>query len=150
MGAQLSDRAVGVRCFCERLRRTRAQVYENGGLDVSLGVLRVRAFAWLFFGLLPVMVGVACGYAFAGQSSPGLERISLSNLLAKDFKGKGWTKHKQLLRQEQHVRRVGTTQTGRGAAAAATWIFCGDESRRRRGRNVEIPWRPVGRDADIP
>ena len=44
-------------------------IYENGGLDVSLGVLRVRAFAYLFLGLLPVMVGVACGYAFAGETS---------------------------------------------------------------------------------
>ena len=27
-----------------------------------------------------------------------------------------------------------------GAAVAATWIVRGDESRRRRGRDVDIPW----------
>ena len=31
----------------------------------------------------------------------------------------------------------------RGDAAGATWIFRGDESRRRRGRDVNIPWRRV-------
>ena len=34
-------------------------------------------------------------------------------------------------------------ETSRGGAAAATWIFRGDESRRRRGHDVEIPWRRV-------
>ena len=34
-------------------------------------------------------------------------------------------------------------ETSRGDAAAATWIFHGDESRRRRGRDVDIPWRRV-------
>ena len=33
--------------------------------------------------------------------------------------------------------------TGRGDAAAATWIFGGDESRRRRDRDVDVPSRPV-------
>ena len=32
-------------------------------------------------------------------------------------------------------------ETSRGDAAAATCIFRGDESRRRRGRDVRIPWR---------
>ena len=32
-------------------------------------------------------------------------------------------------------------ETSRGAAAAATRIFRGDESRRRRGRDVDIPWK---------
>ena len=26
---------------------------------------------------------------------------------------------------------------------AATWIFCGDEAPRRRGRDVDIPWRRI-------
>ena len=70
-----------------------------------------------------------------------------------------------------------SVETSRGDAAAATWIFRprtwifrGDESRRRRGRDVDILWRPVaatprprreysletssgdaaGRDVDIP
>ena len=39
----------------------------------------------------------------------------------------------------------------RGGATAATWTFRGDESRRRRGRDADIPWsrRRRGRDADI-
>ena len=37
--------------------------------------------------------------------------------------------------------------TNRGDAAAATWIFRGDESRRRRGRDVDIPWRQSHGDA---
>ena len=51
---------------------------------------------------------------------------------------------------------------GRGGAAAVTWIFREDESRRRRGRHVDSPWRRGGavaatwicrgesRDVDIP
>ena len=31
----------------------------------------------------------------------------------------------------------------RGDAAAGTWILCGDASRRRRGWDVDIPWRPA-------
>ena len=31
----------------------------------------------------------------------------------------------------------------RGDAAAVTWIFRRDRSRRRRGRDVDIPWRPA-------
>ena len=58
-----------------------------------------------------------------------------------------------------YFRRVDIPQTGRGDAAAATWMFrggeswrrrgCdrwtfrGDGSRRRRGRDVDIPWRRV-------
>ena len=40
-----------------------------------------------------------------------------------------------------YVRRADTPQTGRGDAAATTWIFRGDGSRRRRGYDVDIPWR---------
>ena len=63
-------------------------------------------------------------------------------------------------------RDVDGLRTGRGAAAAAAWIFRGgarptaargrfrgDESRRRRGRDVDIPRgsrRRRGRDVDIP
>ena len=36
-------------------------------------------------------------------------------------------------------------ETGRGDAAAATWIFLGDGSRRRRGRDVDIPRRTGAR-----
>ena len=32
-------------------------------------------------------------------------------------------------------------ETSRGDATAATWIVRGDESRRRRGRDVDSPWR---------
>ena len=39
----------------------------------------------------------------------------------------------------KHVRRADVPQTSRGDAAAATWIFREDESRRRRGRDVDIP-----------
>ena len=38
------------------------------------------------------------------------------------------------------LRRGYSVVTSRGGAAAATWIFRGDESRRRRGYNVDIPW----------
>ena len=34
---------------------------------------------------------------------------------------------------------VDLPKTSRSDAAAATWIFRGDESRRRRGRDVDIP-----------
>ena len=39
--------------------------------------------------------------------------------------------------------RAAIPPTNRGGAAAATWTFRGDESRRRRGRDVDIPWRPA-------
>ena len=39
-----------------------------------------------------------------------------------------------------YFRRADVPQTGRGDAAAATWIFCGDEAPQRRGRDVDIPW----------
>ena len=43
-----------------------------------------------------------------------------------------------------YVRRADIPwETGRGDAACATWIFRGDESRRRRGRDVDLPWRRV-------
>ena len=42
-------------------------------------------------------------------------------------------------KRRQHVRRADLPRTGRGDAAAATWIFRGDESRRGRGRDVDIP-----------
>ena len=35
-------------------------------------------------------------------------------------------------------RRADSTRTSRGDAAAATWIYSADESRRRRGRDVDI------------
>ena len=38
-------------------------------------------------------------------------------------------------------RRADIPRTGRGGAAAARWIFRGDKSRRRRGCDVDIPWR---------
>ena len=41
--------------------------------------------------------------------------------------------------------RVDVLPTSRGDAAAATWIFRGDESRRRRGRDADIPWGKVAR-----
>ena len=41
------------------------------------------------------------------------------------------------------LRRGCDLQTGRGGAAAATWKFRGDESRRRRGRDVNSSRRPV-------
>ena len=42
-------------------------------------------------------------------------------------------------RADTCFRRVDSPQTGRGDAAAATWIFRRDGSRRRRGRDVDIP-----------
>ena len=38
-----------------------------------------------------------------------------------------------------YFRRVDIPQTGRGDVAAATWIFRGDTSWRRRGCDVDIP-----------
>ena len=40
-------------------------------------------------------------------------------------------------------RRGDSVETGRSDAAAATWKFRGDESPRRRGRDLEIPSRRV-------
>ena len=40
-----------------------------------------------------------------------------------------------------YVRCVDIPRTRRGDAAAGTWRFRGDYSRRRRGRDVDIPWR---------
>ena len=37
--------------------------------------------------------------------------------------------------------RIFRVETSRGDAVAATWIVRGDESRRRRGCHVDIPWR---------
>ena len=42
-----------------------------------------------------------------------------------------------------YFRRADLPKMGRGDAAAATWIFSGDESRRRRGRDVDIQRRRV-------
>ena len=39
--------------------------------------------------------------------------------------------------------RVDIPLMNRGDAAATTWLFRGDESRRRRGRDVDNPWRRV-------
>ena len=39
----------------------------------------------------------------------------------------------------KYVRRADVSPTNRGAAAAATRIFRGKKSRRRRGRDVDIP-----------
>ena len=41
----------------------------------------------------------------------------------------------------ESFRRADLPKTGHGDAAAATWIFSGDESRRRRGCDVDIQWR---------
>ena len=41
------------------------------------------------------------------------------------------------------VRRADISPVNRGGAAAAAWIFQGDESRRRRGCHVDISWRRV-------
>ena len=38
-------------------------------------------------------------------------------------------------------RRVYSVEMSRGDAAVATWIFSGDESRRRRGRDADIQRR---------
>ena len=45
------------------------------------------------------------------------------------------------LMRGQRGRRGYSAETHRGDAAAATWIFRGDESRRRRGCDVDLPWR---------
>ena len=42
-----------------------------------------------------------------------------------------------------YVRRADIPWTGRGGAAAATRIFRGAGSRRRRGCDADIPWRRV-------
>ena len=40
------------------------------------------------------------------------------------------------------LRRGYSVETSRGDAAAGTWIFCGDESRRRRGSwELGLDWR---------
>ena len=41
-----------------------------------------------------------------------------------------------------YARRADSPLTNRGGAAAATWIFRGGNVRRRRGCDVDIPWRP--------
>ena len=43
-------------------------------------------------------------------------------------------------------RRADMPQTSRGDAAAATWIFRGDESRRRRGRDAAVATRTYESD----
>ena len=56
----------------------------------------------------------------------------------------GWVSLKCLADgRTQHFRRADDSSTGRGAAAAATWIVRGDESRRRRGLDVDSPRRRV-------
>ena len=47
----------------------------------------------------------------------------------------------QLAEGSAYFRGAELRKTDRGDAAAATWIFRGDESRRRRGWDVDIPWR---------
>ena len=52
--------------------------------------------------------------------------------------------------QKKYFRRADSPRTSRGAAAAATWIFRGDESRRGRGRDVDITWRRVAAPLRVP
>ena len=42
-----------------------------------------------------------------------------------------------------YFRRAVVLQTGCGGAAAATWIFRGEKSQRRRGCDADVPWRPA-------
>ena len=44
-----------------------------------------------------------------------------------------------------YVRRADLPLINRGDAAATTWIFRGDESRRRRGCDADVSWRRVAR-----
>ena len=46
--------------------------------------------------------------------------------------------HVDVRTQAARVRRAEISQTGRGGAAAATWIFRGDESRHRRGGGADL------------
>merc|ERR1712097_94314 len=47
------------------------------------------------------------------------------------------------------LRRGYSVERGRGDAAAATWTFHGDGSRRRRGRDVDVPWGRVAASCDV-
>ena len=48
-----------------------------------------------------------------------------------------------LAQARESFRRADIPRTGRGDAAAVTWIFRGDEPPQRRGCHVDIPWRRI-------
>ena len=76
--------------------------------------------------------------------------------------GEPLSKEEQMRRERARIMATGVTsyerparnsKPGSDAAAAATWIVPGDESRRRRGRDVDSPRGRVrrrGRSADMP
>ena len=63
--------------------------------------------------------------------------------LANAYEGLGRHEEALALNRELYFRRADAPQMGRGDAAAAIRTFRGDESRRRRGRDVAIRSRPA-------
>ena len=59
------------------------------------------------------------------------------------FHGRGGVAKDDRAAARWYFRRADIPQRSRGDAAAVAWIFRGDESRRRRGRDADIPWRPA-------
>ena len=80
----------------------------------------------------------------AERTTPTVQRVSLSSVGARRYaiahvRGGGEMGHNEWYEQQgKYSCRADMPQMGRGGAAAATWIFRGDESRRRRGCHVNI------------
>ena len=74
------------------------------------------------------------------RSAPGAGRHTVHGGWVKDIPGvKEW--FDDALKTRLHGRRADPSPTNRGGAAAGTWLVRGDESRRRRGWDVDIRWR---------
>ena len=110
-------------------------------------VARVRYDAPFFF-----IVNLAiCGAAFWNEcdelvQSGALEGDGIEFIIDHVLSPRGSSKDRSRRRRGREWISV---ETSCGAAAAATWIFCGDELRRRRGCDVDIPWKRIAATRNV-
>ena len=71
---------------------------------------------------------------------PQIQRCNRASL-PENYNDGFYARHLADWGQLAYVRRADLSPTNRGGAAATTWIVRGDESRRRRGYDVDSPWR---------
>ena len=95
-----------------------------GGLIYDLPALRDKALA--LFAFFALAGGALCAYGLS-VGAPTSETLAVA-------RGGG----------------AESSRDGRGDAAATTWIFRGDGSRRCRGYDVDIPWGRVAATPRVP
>ena len=112
-----------------RLRR--AQARPRAGRRSSTCRGDAAAAAWIVRGR---------GSCHRGRDAGPLDRCARAQVMGGDDPAllEGGEGEQRIRAELAYFGRVDIRQTGRGPAAAATWIFCGDELRRRRGCHVDI------------